>query len=199
MNLTQQGKLFLDRHYLEIKPALVAETCQLLSQRVWALSKSGKLMDCPVCVASSWAYGDEFFEEVHKELCQQLSKYLGIKLLTSFNCVRFYPEHEVLEKHIDREAAEFSMSITVDFKGEEEWPIYFSENEDSGEEIKVSLNTGEAVLFQGSKLYHWRKPLKNQWQIQAFFFFVDADGQYKGHKADAISYPKRQDEKALFS
>jgi len=190
--ITTQGQQLIEQHYLEFNNLLPRSTCQLLSQRVNKLWRQGDLLDCEQCSNSVWAYDDNLFLEVQKILRESLSKALGINLLSSFSSVRRYPQGEVLEKHLDRDAAEFVVSLCIDYDGNEIWPLYITNEKSDPVGNLISLDIGDGVLFQGNKLYHWREALENQWQIQAFFFFVDADGVHKEHEGDVINkYRKR--------
>ena len=181
------GLKVCEQYFVPFENALSKETCQILSKRVLNLLASGDLLKCEQCSDSLWAYDDPLFVEVHEFLQIHLSELLGINLLKSFSSVRYYPKGEILEKHIDREAAELVLSLTIDFKGNQKWPIYLEAESINSPTHKIQLGIGDAVLFRGCKLFHWREPLENEWQIQAFFFFVDAEGQYKEHAGDMIN------------
>jgi len=182
-----------EKRFLQLDNLLTAETCQLLSKRIHILQSAGKLKECDLCPLSQWIYGDDCFAEVHKFFCEQLSSLFGIELVATFNAVRFYSQKATLPKHIDREACEFSLSVPIDYSGDELWPIYLSEEKQEAQGIPISLKKGDGIMLQGAKVYHWRKPLKNQWQIQAFFFFVDAAGEFKDQAGDIIErYPQQK-------
>ena len=182
-----------DKRFVQLDNLLTPETCQLLSKRIHILRSAGKLKECDLCPSSQWVYGDDCFAEVHKLFCEQLSTMFGIELIASFNAVRLYSQNATLPKHRDREACEFSLSVTIDYQGDELWPIYLSKEKQEEEGIPVSLKIGDGVMVQGPKVYHWRNPLKNQWQIQAFFFFVDAAGEFKSQAGDIIErYPENE-------
>ena len=189
-NLSQE---LFEQRFVQLQGLLSLETCQLLSKRIHILQSAGRLKDCDFCPPSQWIYGDACFDEVHKLLSEQLSQLLGIELKPSFNSVRLYSNGATLPKHIDRDACEFSLSIPIDYAGDEVWPIYLAQTEQDQRGQAIFLETGDALVLQGTKVYHWRKPLKNQWQIQAFFFFVDAVGEYRDHTGDVIDkYPQEK-------
>ncbi len=180
-----------ERQFVQIDKLLTRETCQLLSKRIQILQSAEKLKKCDQCPDSQWVYEDACYAEVHKLLSEQLSGLLGIELIATFNAVRLYTHKANLPKHRDRDACEYSLSVPIDYSGNELWPLYLADNEQDEQGHSVSLKIGDGVMMQGANLYHWRKPLKNQWQIQAFFFFVDATGEFKAHAGDIIDkYPK---------
>lgn len=189
---TKLAKELADKRFVRLNDLLTPETCQLLSNRVHILKKAGKLKVCDLCPLSQWVYGDDCFSEVHQFFCAQLSSLFGIELIATFNAVRLYSQNATLPKHRDREACEFSLSIPIDFQGDELWPIYLSQEKQEEPGIPISLKVGDGIMLQGAKMYHWRKPLKSQWQIQAFFFFVDAAGEFTEQAGDIIErYPEQ--------
>ncbi len=191
--LTGLAQELSNKRFVQLDKLLTPETCQLLSKRIHILQSADKLKKCGLCPLSQWVYGDDCFAEVHQFFCEQLSSLFGIELVATFNAVRLYSQNATLPKHIDREACEFSLSIPIDYQGDEVWPIYLSEEKQAKQGHAVSLKIGDGVMLQGAKVYHWRKPLKNQWQIQAFFFFVDAAGDFKAQAGDIIErYPENQ-------
>ncbi|MGX5200391.1 hypothetical protein [Aliikangiella sp. IMCC44632] len=178
---------FCENNFLVIKNALPLNICQLLSKRIAMLAAEKQLMDCEQCPMSHWAYDDPAFVEVQQSLRLSLSQLTGIELLNSFNSVRRYPQGEVLTKHTDRDAAEIVLSVVIDYAGTQHWPLYLQALADESPVNEIVLGQGDAVLFRGSKLYHWRESLANEWQIQAFFFFVDSNGDFKAHAGDMIN------------
>jgi hypothetical protein len=185
--LTPLGQQLRAQKFLRFNNALPFDTCQILSTRVQTLLASGSLKKCEQCLSSHWAYDDPLYVEVHQLLRTILSERLGINLLTSFSSVRYYPHGETLSKHLDRDAAELVLSLTIDYEGNSIWPLNLQLEAENSPVNEIILARGDAVLFSGSQLYHWREPLENQWQIQAFFFFVDADGPFKDHAGDMIN------------
>ncbi len=185
--LTELGIALLENKFIELPSILALSTCGILTNRVQLLAEKNKLLDCEQCPESSWAYEDPLFCVVQEDLQKTLSDLLGIQLVTSFNSVRLYPKGETLSRHLDREAAEYVLSVTLDYQGEQCWPLCLAQNVDDNIGYQAKLNIGDAVLMRGHDVYHWREPLENDWQIQAFFFFVDANGPHQAHAGDVIN------------
>jgi hypothetical protein len=50
---------------------------------------------------------------------------------------------------------------------------------------KVNMQVGDAVLYRGMEVEHWReKYTEGQWQAQVFLHYVDADGPHADQKYD---------------
>jgi hypothetical protein len=189
VTITKLGQSLYDNQFINFEKILPVQTCQLLSQRIQFLHTNNQLMECEQCPSSQWVYEDLCFKEIHQYLCEYLQPILGVHLKASFCCTRLYFQNATLPTHKDREASEFAMSITIDFKGKEIWPIYLSKQKQENantQKTKVLLNIGDSTLMLGHEVYHWREPLKNIWQTQALFFFVDGNGSNTSHIDDKV-------------
>ena len=117
-----------------------------------------------------------------------VSSILKKEVLPSYSFTRIYEKGTRLIPHRDREACEISMSITLvnapNMLKEENF--YISENEDETEALKMSLNTGDALMFFGSThtgngFYHWRDTTDSDYIAQIFLHWVYADGEFKDY------------------
>tara|TARA_R100000742_G_C4221720_1_gene45329 strand:- start:160 stop:669 length:510 start_codon:yes stop_codon:yes gene_type:complete len=107
----------------------------------------------------------------------QIQDAVGKKLHGTYSYGRLYRHGNILEKHTDREASEYGVSVTTGIGGDYQWPFYIDGTE-------VNLEIGDAVIYKGTELEHWREENKNNWYTVSLFFFVDADGEYKHLKDD---------------
>jgi len=99
-----------------------------------------------------------------------------------------------LHLHLDRPACEISATVTLDFEGDI-WPIFVGKKSaektpmeyvnDKNETLyweelsKIDMNIGDAVVYRGTEMFHWReKYTEGKWQAQVFLHYVDADGPY---------------------
>ena len=84
----------------------------------------------------------------------------------------------------DRPSCEISATLTLGFEGDE-WPIYMGHNEDKTDATEVKMNVGDAVLYRGMDVYHWReKYTEGKWQAQVFLHYVDQNGPHAEWKYD---------------
>ena len=108
---------------------------------------------------------------VYKE---KLEKELDTKLYRTYNHCRIYKKGETLIPHKDKNQCEVAMSITLGHSGNNPWPIYlYSHNEHKI--IEAKLDIGDALIYNGYELLHWRNELKDDWQCQTFWFFATTD------------------------
>jgi len=108
--------------------------------------------------------------------CQdKISKIVKKNLVGSYSYHRTYYKDSDLEPHVDRESCEYSVSVCIK-KEKEDWPLYFQSFK--GKIIPVNLNEGDAVIYKGSILTHWREPLKGNEHTQFFLHYIDKDNIY---------------------
>jgi hypothetical protein len=52
------------------------------------------------------------------------------------------------------------------------------------DETKVMLNKGDALIYNGCNVEHWREPFDGDYHIQAFLHYVDKHGEHANYKGD---------------
>ncbi|WP_160170372.1 hypothetical protein [Xanthomonas cassavae] len=78
-------------------------------------------------------------------------------------------------RHTDRDACEFSATLTLGYSGASIWPVWVhSQSEDK----PVLLDVGDMLLYRGIEVPHWREPLEEGYWLQLFVHYVDASGPY---------------------
>jgi hypothetical protein len=114
------------------------------------------------------------------------------QLYPTYSYARIYCKGSKLDKHIDRESCEYSVTVCID-NDPLPWPIFMESN-------PVILNSGDIIIYKGLEADHWREELNLETEIvQCFLHYVDANGKYADHKFDKrpmIGYfrePHKQD------
>lgn len=121
--------------------------------------------------------------KLHKILLPKMQVLTGLSLFTTYTYMRIYQKGNTLYQHTDRPACEVSCTVNLGTISDSIWPIHLADYEDN--EIKVLLKPGDALLYRGCDLLHWRYKFKGQQQIQAFFHYVDQNGPNAWCKDDA--------------
>jgi hypothetical protein len=116
-------------------------------------------------------YGNPFSESLLLAKRKKMQEITGLKLLPTYSFYRMYLNGSILEKHSDRPSCEISVTISLASSGED-WPIYM-------EGVSCSLNPGDAVVYLGCDLNHWREEFKGDYCSQCFLHYVDANGKNK--------------------
>jgi hypothetical protein len=49
---------------------------------------------------------------------------------------------------------------------------------------EINMQPGDAVIYLGCEIEHWREEFKGDWHAQAFLHYVDKNGPYKNFILD---------------
>lgn len=170
---------FKKNKYLIIRNFLDSDLIDLLQDYFFIRVKSGQGDRNDHQAPGSYSfYSDPLMESILDRSCEELFKKTKVNLLPTYSYTRVYVKGNELKIHRDRPSCEISATLSLGFDGDIN-PIYFSNNEDRSNAIKILLNPGDLCLYRGCDLWHWRPPFENKWYLQSFLHYVDADGPYK--------------------
>lgn len=102
-------------------------------------------------------------------LLPALETIVGVPLVPSYSYARTYYRNSFLEKHTDRRCSEFGISICLD-KDEQDWPLIITDK--TGQQRSIELKPGDAVMFLGMQLEHYRTTFEGAAQTQIFLFYM---------------------------
>lgn len=108
-------------------------------------------------------------------MTEKVSELSGKRLLPSYAYCRVYFKEADLKRHKDRPSCEYS--ITLNLSQSQPWTIYMGGK-------GIIQRPGDAVLYKGCEIEHYRKEFKGDEYVQVFLHYVDADGPYKEHAYD---------------
>ncbi len=99
----------------------------------------------------------------HPQLANLVGRIAGEPVKPSYVYFASYLPGAALPRHTDREQCEFSISLLADYApdpdGPSGWPLYM-ENPAAPEVVHAAdLGIGDAVVYRGRELVHYRKPL----------------------------------------
>lgn len=103
-------------------------------------------------------------------LCSKISKQTKKNLRPTYGFCRIYTKGCELKPHKDRPTCEYSLSINL--QQSHKWGIFFDKKE-------VILGVGDAVLYKGCEVEHYRPKFEGDEYIQLFLHYVDLDGPQK--------------------
>lgn len=138
-----------------------------------------------ICVPNAhYKYADPAMETLLIVLHPLMEEYTDLKLYPTYSYFRIYRKGDILKKHTDRESCEISCSLCFNYSYDD--VIY--NNPFIIDEKKVNLKPGDCVIYKGRELEHQRPPIDakddEDWLVQGFFHYVDANGRYTEHKFD---------------
>jgi hypothetical protein len=136
-------------------------------------------------------YGDPLMESLMVNKLNLMQEETGLELFPTYAFWRMYTVNADLKKHKDREACEVSVTVMIGSDGTK-WPIYVEPDNTKGyfdsnnnyypsdsHGIEIDLNPGDALIYSGCELEHWRKEFKGDWHAQTFLHYVDKKGPNK--------------------
>ena len=125
-------------------------------------------------------YGDVLMDALMVNKKNFMEKETGKELLETYTFWRTYTKHAVLTKHTDRPSCEISVTVNIDID-KVDWPIYMDGK-------PVNLKQGDAVIYLGGKLPHWRDEFEGDFCHQVFLHYVDKNGKNTDNYLDKRPY-----------
>ena len=129
-------------------------------------------------------YGDILMDSTLKLLTYKAEEYTGLKLLPNYSYWRLYEKGSILKKHKDRPSCEISATLNLganlsnidkQIYSNYQWPIFVSSN---GKDIPIHLEPGDAMIYRGCEIEHWRDEFIGLNNAQVFFHWNEKNGPY---------------------
>lgn len=134
-------------------------------------------------ISSYSRYADPLIEIILQECSADIKLITGKSVVPTYSYSRVYLKGDELKKHTDRESCEYSATVNVASVGEELSPVWFKSPE--GISNKYYLQPGDAIVYKGCEVEHWRDPLvKTDINVQFMLHYVDLNGPYAKNKWD---------------
>ena len=175
---------FNQQGYVYLPDFLDKENCFQYVQEFQKLIQVGQTSKDHQCPLSHSLGHTALFDSLLEQLTPHIEQATGKKLFPTYAYARWYAPGDELKIHRDRPSCEISATITLGFEGNP-WPIYMGYDENKINCNSIPMKVGDAVIYQGEKLYHWReKYVEGQWQAQVFIHYVDQNGPNAEWKYD---------------
>jgi len=127
-------------------------------------------------------YADPLIEVMLKQCQLAIEENTGLLLEPTYSFSRVYQEGEELLPHTDRPSCEISVTINVACTGDT-WPIWMQYADK--DPVKCLLNPGDAIIYKGCEVTHWRRKLpKDQINVQFMLHYVNKNGPNAEYKFD---------------
>ena len=180
-NLLRTNGYIVIQNLITPQHALFLQKCLIMS----AAGKGQKDVDWPNgddCVAGSIAdYNSETCMSLLFAIAPIISKLCGKTLVPTYTYTRIYKNNAQLKAHVDRPSCEYSVTLNV---GQSHpWEINMI-NLVTGEDVAIRQNPGDAVVYKGCEVTHYRPNFTGDWYAQIFLHFVDENGPCKSYAYD---------------
>lgn len=135
-------------------------------------------------------YSLQGMDDLHEKILPIMEKHTGLKLFKTYSYCRVYKNGDILASHVDRPSCEISVTLCLGHGEGETWPIFIRDKND--DKVEAKLEAGDALIYRGCDLSHWRYPFEGEHQAQIFLHYVDQNGPYAEWKDDkkGINNPK---------
>ena len=119
----------------------------------------------------TYFYADPLMESLMINKLNIMEKETGLELLCTYTMWRMYTINADLKKHKDRPSCEISVTVMINSDGTP-WPIYMGGTE-------INMEPGDAAIYLGCEIEHWREEFQGDWHAQTFLHYVDKNGSFK--------------------
>ena len=174
--------MFEEKGYLILKRLIPQVMCDYLAENIKLLEADGPLSHGDEQVQESLAtFAPVVTETLLDVLTPILSSAISCELYPTYSYLRIYFKGAMLARHIDRPSCEVSATICISSEGPRSWPLCLETVDGITE---VELEPGDAVIYKGMEVPHWREEFKGDRQVQVFLHYVKRDGAYEEFKFD---------------
>jgi hypothetical protein len=165
----------LARRRLVIVPRLVDDQLAHTLYHVLLLRNwRGEVKHDRQAPAADSHWGDATLDATLLVLKAKIEQASGCRLLPTYAYARLYFRGDHLARHRDRPSCQVAATIHLGSNGLPTPPIWFEPD------IAVSQRPGDAVVYLGDSIDHWREPFDGENFGQLFLNYVFADGECAG-------------------
>ena len=159
-----------------LKSFIPKESAEALSAAfVRDLAEAGITTGDEDCPNSPTAHNYLPFVALLSELTLRVKEEVGETVLPSYCYARSYKEGESLKEHTDRDSCEISLSLNL--SSDTPWPLYIRDPEKGP--TPIYIEPGDALIYKGVEIPHWREPFTGQSCVQVFLHYVRMDGPHR--------------------
>ena len=186
--MLQTGNVICHPSYYILQQMISPQSCELLAN--YALFKERLKPNVKKNVDPldnvHREYGDPLFELLLEKLVPTIATTLGCEVWPTLSFYYVYHSGNKLQAHRDRSSCQWVASLCIgadpEFKNSSQtWPLVLKQGHDN---INISLQYGDILLFKGHETEHWREVYTGQWFVSAIFAFVEKQGPYAFQKYD---------------
>lgn len=162
------------RGYAVVRKILTEPLCDFLYEYALKSAKCGRLRVGDSGVPETpCSYADTLMESLLEILLPRVETITAIRLYPTFSYLRVYKRGDTLKRHTDRPACEISATLSLGCSANERWPIW-TEGRDGDHSFE--LGRGDALVYKGTEMPHWRETLMGEHAAQVTLHYVDQNG-----------------------
>lgn len=174
--------LFEQQGYVVVKQLIPRIMCEYIAKNIKVLEAQSRLSFGDTQVEKAFSGGSPAVTETLLDLMTPaLSQILNCELYPTYSYLRIYVKGAALAKHMDRYSCEVSATLPVEYESSTIWPLCL---EIDGNTKKIELEPGDALIYKGIQIPHWRDAFEGERQVQVFLHYVKKHGEYSEFKFD---------------
>lgn len=187
MEVNPRQKFFQERGYVIIRKFLSEDAVEILKNafliqrdndyylKASADATNNTFGDCQI-PESYAAYSSLCFESLLLSSTPKIEICTGKSLYPTYSYARIYNNGAELVPHLDRPSCEISATICI--SKTINYPICFAYD---SKKIEVELEPGDAIIYSGCDLIHWREKYNGEdgGHMQVFIHYVEQNGPHK--------------------
>jgi hypothetical protein len=169
-------KRFRRQRYLLVKgmlPRTMLDYLQVYYSILLANNRFTRDGQCPTSLSLG---GDAALDAVMEWIRPEVSRLVGLNLAPTYSYTRKYAKGERLAPHKDRAACEISLTASIQIpKGA--GPSVIHLQSPSSNDTEVKMLEGDACVYAGCEVEHWRERFRVGGYIQLFLHFITKRGE----------------------
>jgi hypothetical protein len=176
------GQLFEENGYVIFKQFIPRLMCDYISENIKVLEANSYFEHGDAQVEKAFsAAAPAVTETLLDVMTPVLSKAINCDLYPTYSYLRIYQKGADLEKHQDRPSCEVSATLPLSYDSPYVWPLYIETHDKI---VSVELEPGDALIYKGIEVPHWREAFEGERQVQVFLHYVKKNGDYSEYKFD---------------
>lgn len=189
--LTEAPQVFETNKYLAINDLIQNPLLMTVHRYALMQAEVGNMsLDDPQVPDTPGRYADPLMETLLDLLRPTVERMTGIELFPTYSYFRVYKKDDELKPHHDRPSCEISVTLSLGFDSPQPWPIFFRYGDVA---TQVVLEPGDAIVYRGCDIVHWREPFAGDHHAQVFLHYVDRHGpcaEWKLDKRSQLGVPR---------
>lgn len=133
-------------------------------------------------------YGDPAFDALAMMSAPMLSGVIGKTLTPTYTSAKIYLNDADLLPHLDKEDCKHTVTLFLGGDYTHIWPIWMKKPDKHQTPELCALSEGDAVIYRGSEVHHWRDHFEGSEYFQLSMHYTDNEtGETKqddGHTGD---------------
>jgi SM-20-related protein len=168
---------FREKRYLRVKnllPTTMLDYLRVYYEILRANDRFREDTDCPLSLALGF---DPAFDAVLGWLTPDVSRLVGFDLAPTYSYTRIYSKGDALRRHKDRDSCEISVTVSIEIpKGA--GPSVIHLQPPNMPAAAVEMFEGDACVYAGTEVEHWREPVSEDGYVQLFLHWIDKGGAH---------------------